>query len=287
LQGEFRDSVRRGLDFLLRSQAADGSIFGGATQYAQMYCHSMATFALAEAAAMSGDRRLDTAVTNAVNFSLRAQDSRSGSWRYRPGDSPGDTSQLGWQMMALASAQQAGISIPESAWRRVDAFLKSVRRGTDGGLASYMPVSPATTSMTAEGLYCRLLLGEMSGLAIEEAAAVEATNRLLTELPDINRVNLYYWYYATLALHHRQQINDYAATAWDTWNEALSTALINTQVADGDDAGSWNTNTTWGGYGGRVYTTAMAAMCLEVYYRYPPAPPSDQAVARRPGNASK
>jgi hypothetical protein len=278
--------VRRGLDFLLRSQAADGSMFGGATQYAQMYCHSMATFALAEAEAMSGDRRLDAAVTNAVNFSLRAQDSKTGSWRYRPGDSPGDTSQLGWQMMALASAQRAGISIRANAWGRVDKYLRAVRRGNDGGLASYMPVSPATTSMTAEALYCRLLLAETSGVGLDEASAVEATNRLLAELPDAKRVNLYYWYYATLALHHRQQANDEAATAWNKWNEAVTAALLSAQIADGDDAGSWNTNTTWGGYGGRVYTTAMAAMCLEVYYRYAPAPPPGQWMARRPGAGS-
>ena len=58
VQGEYQDNVRRGLDFLLRSQAADGSLFGDATLYAQMYCHSMATFALAESQAVTGDRRI-------------------------------------------------------------------------------------------------------------------------------------------------------------------------------------------------------------------------------------
>jgi len=288
LQGEYRDDVRRGLDFLLKSQATDGSLFGNSTQYAQMYCHSMATFALAEAQAMTGDRCLEAAVTKAVNFSLRAQDTSTGGWRYRPGDSPGDTSQLGWQMMALASAKRSGLEVPSQSWARVDKFLRAVRRGDSGGLASYLPVSPASTSMTAEALYCRQLLSEMSPTVLDSAASTEATRRILTELPQTKRVNLYYWYYATLALHNQQQRSDEAAAAWNAWNEALTDALLETQVTDGEEVGSWNTNTVWGGYGGRVYTTAMATMCLEVYYRYAPVPPpGNNWTASRPESERK
>lgn len=271
IQGEYRDTVRHGLDFLLRTQAADGSLFGDSTLYAQMYCHSMSTFALAEAQAMSGDRRLEPAVLKAVNFSLAAQNAGTGGWRYRPGDT-GDTSQMGWQVMALASAKKAGIKIPDQTWNRVDRFLRSVRRGNLGGLASYRPDSPASTSMTAEALYCHLILKEMSGLSLTEPAADEATNQLLTALPSADHVNLYYWYYATLALHGRAHANDRASAAWRTWNDAMTVALLETQVSEGEEAGSWDTTSVWGGYGGRVYTTAMAAMCLEVYYRYAPAP---------------
>ncbi len=270
-EGEYRETVQRGLDFLLRSQAADGSMFGDATFYAQMYCHSMATFALAEAQALTGDRRLEPAVTKAVNFSLDAQNASTGGWRYRAGDS-GDTSQLGWQIMSLASAKRAGINLPDQTWNRVDRFLRSVRRGNYGGLASYRPDSPASTSMTAEALYCHLVLEEAGGMNLPEPAATEATNQLLATVPSADRVNLYYWYYATLALHHRQQSSKAAAAAWHTWNDAVTAALLNTQVAHGSDAGSWPPNTVWGSYGGRVYTTAMSAMCLEVYYRYATAP---------------
>jgi hypothetical protein len=281
VQGEYRDTVHRGVDFLLRSQAADGSLFGNATLYAQMYCHSMSTFALAETQALSGDRRLEPAVIKAVNFSLAAQNTGTGGWRYRPGDS-GDTSQMGWQIMALASAKRAGIRIPDQTWNRVDRFLRTVRRGNFGGLASYRPDSPASTSMTAESLYCHSVLDEMSGLSFAEPAANEATDQLLAAVPSADRVNLYYWYYATLALHHRQQTNDAASAAWHTWNDALTGALLSTQVTDGPDSGSWNTNCQWGGYGGRVYTTAMAAMCLEVYYRYAPAPNEQTRWTSRP-----
>ena len=50
-------------------------------------------------------------------------------------------------------------------------------------------------------------------------------------------------------------------------------------------AGSWTPDGVWGGYGGRVYSTAMAALCLEVYYRYLPlygATKSEPASAARP-----
>jgi hypothetical protein len=270
-QGDYQETVRNGLEFLIASQAVDGNLCGQSTFYAQMYCHSMATFALAEAQAMTGDARLKPAVDKAIGFCVRAQNPATGGWRYRPTFDTGDTSQLGWQMMALASGQRAGADVPAHTWTRIGRFLKSVRRGSHGGLAAYRPDGPASTSMTAEATYCWLLLYDTIGGASDEKAAYEATNQMLGSLPDVDRVNLYYWYYATLALHKRQHAGSHAAAAWRRWNEALTAALIESQVDAGDNAGSWDANTVWGGYGGRVYTTAMAAMCLEVYYRYAPA----------------
>ena len=137
--------------------------------------------------------------------------------------------------------------------------------------------------MTAEALYCRLILEEMNGVNLAESAATEATTQLLAAPPNAERINLYYWYYATLALHHRQNSSEAAKAAWRTWNDGMTAALTKSQVTDGSDAGSWNSNTIWGGYGGRIYTTAMAAMCLEVYYRYAPAPrPEAKWTAARP-----
>jgi hypothetical protein len=241
----------------------------------------MATFALAEAEAVTGDRRIDAAVLKAVNFSVAAQNTATGGWRYRPGDT-GDTSQLGWQIMALASAKRAGIHIPDETMNRVDRFLRSVARGNNGGLASYRADSPVTTSMTAEALYCRLMLEELNGIQLPDAAADEATTQLLATPPAADRQNLYYWYYATLALHHRQNANDAAQAAWRAWNDGITTALVTSQLTEGENAGTWESNTIWGGYGGRIYTTAMATMCLEVYYRYAPAPAKKLESAARP-----
>ena len=57
---------------------------------------------------------------------------------------------------------------------------------------------------------------------------------------------------------------------WKRWNDALKSVLLQTQETHGDDVGSWQPATVWGGYGGRAYSTAMATLCLEVYYRYLP-----------------
>jgi hypothetical protein len=276
--GEYHQTVGSGLDYLIRCQLENGDLAGEASLYARMYCHAMATFALAEAWATTGDKKLDSAVRRGVGYSLRAQHPTAGGWRYRPGDT-GDTSQLGWQLMALHSAELAGLEIPAPTWSGIERFLRSVARGRYGGLASYRPDGPASRSMTAEALYCRQLMsmirngGHPSVEWMDPAAIDEATGCVLSELPGIGQPNLYYWYYASLSLHHQKKTSPTARHAWETWNSALQAALLPTQVAVGADSGSWPPNCIWAGYGGRVYSTALAAMCLEVYYRYRPEQP--------------
>jgi hypothetical protein len=46
--------------------------------------------------------------------------------------------------------------------------------------------------------------------------------------------------------------------------------LLEHQRRGADDDGSWDPVGVWCGKGGRVYSTAMGALCLEVYYRYLP-----------------
>ena len=41
-------------------------------------------------------------------------------------------------------------------------------------------------------------------------------------------------------------------------------------MKEGPLAGSWDNSDLWGSYGGRVYTTALATLTLEVYYRFLP-----------------
>lgn len=275
LDGPYRDTITRGLQFLLDQQADNGSLAGGATMYARTYCHSMATFALAEAMAVTGDERLRPAVAAAVDFLIRSQNRAGGGWRYGAGDR-GDMSQMGWAVMALRSAEIAGVRIDPRAWDGCERFVASVRRGRHGGLAVYDPQRGGRVSntMTAEAMYCRQILGTSNPNSLAEAEAVAG---LIAERPGTKTktrgrqtANFYYWYYATLALHHHRSAGAEAETAWRRWNDAMQRTLLPKQAPTGSLAGSWSPDTLWGGYGGRVYSTALATMCLEVYYRYDP-----------------
>ncbi|MCA9187289.1 MAG: hypothetical protein KDA99_16790, partial [Planctomycetales bacterium] len=260
LSGAHRQTVQRGLEYLLRNQGTDGNMSGGAGNFARMYCHGIATLAIGEAYAMTGDPRLKEFIIRAANHTIRSQNVYSGGWRYWPGES-GDTSQFGWQVMALMSAQSAGIDIPESTRTLMNRFLQSVTMGQHGGLAAYRPSEAPKRSMTAEAMVCRMFL---QGATVPKYQLAEGSRHLLEELPGPGRPNLYYWYYATLALAQRNDRD------WQRWNEALQQQLLPRQRHDGQWQGSWDPDTMYGGHGGRIYSTAMATLCLEVYYRYLP-----------------
>jgi outer membrane biosynthesis protein TonB len=258
LEGKHRENVQHGLEFLLDSQAADGSLAGDAELFAAMYCHGIATLALSEAYAMTGDERLKSAVTKAINYTVRSQHS-AGGWRYRPGDA-GDLSQFGWQVMSLKSAEMAGLPIPAETRTRMGRFLRSCSSGDHGGLAGYRPGDRTSRTMTAEALCCRIFLATEDSLAAQS----EASKFVMEEVPTRESVNLYYWYYGTVAMFQRQ------GEDWNRWNGAMQRELLARQRHDGTLVGSWDPDNLWGNYGGRVYGTAMATLCLEVYYRYLP-----------------
>jgi len=259
LEGPHADTVDQALKFLMNQQKANGDLSGNAKLFAKMYCHSMALLALSEALATTGDSRLLNAVQKGVDFSVTAQNPADGGWRYQPGDS-GDMSQFGWQVLALHSAKLGGAQVSEKTFDQMKRFLKSCSSGIDGGLASYRPKQRPSATMTAEALLCRYFLHQH----VSDAALIEAKKMVAREVPNQQHVNMYYWYYGTLAMYHA------GGEDWKSWNEALKETLLPMQKLSGSDAGSWDPNGMWGGYGGRVYSTATAALNLEVYYRYLP-----------------
>jgi len=266
-EGKYSRNVGRAIDWLISQQREDGYLGGKATRYAGMYCHGMAAYALAEAYGMRSERRIDDrlgqAVAKASQFTIGMQNQEDGGWRYLPGWS-GDMSMFGWQMMALKSAEIAGVAIPSAAQDLMVKFLVDRSLGEEKGLAAYHPeYGPEITApMTAEALFCK----QMLGIRRDNPASRQAAEFLLDpeNRPRPADPNLYYWYYGTLAMYQ------YGGDEWNQWNVRLRELLVESQVKRGPLAGSWNPDGPWGGYGGRVYSTALATLSLEVYYRFLP-----------------
>ena len=274
--GPHAATVDRGIRFLVGRQRADGSFAGDAEFFAALYCHGMATIAVAECLAMTGDESLRPAVERGVAHTLAMQHPATGGWRYAAGDR-GDTSQCGWQVMVLATARNAGLGGFDAAEARARVFLQSVASGAAGGLAAYRLGERPSMAMTAEALYCRLVLGASPAAP----ATAEALSMISSAPPTPATANAYAWYYATLASFHA------GGPQWDRWNAQLQATLVPMQRRDGGPLdGSWDPDPVWGGHGGSVYSTALSAMTLEVYYRHQPLHERGSRMALVPASAA-
>jgi len=273
-QGEYTDEVFRGLRWLVEQQKEDGDLRGPGD--GRMYAHAQAAIALCEAYAMTGDEQLHEPAQQALNFIVKAQ-ARGGGWRYEPGQ-PGDTSVVGWQLMALQVGKEAGnLHVPQRTLERAGSFLDRVKRDQLGGRYSYQPGGGPTDAMTAEALLCRRYLG----WGKDHPGMVDGVKFLLEEHPpDAKRPNIYYWYYATQVMRH------FGGPRWEKWNEKMRSAVLSLQEQHGPGAGSWapQGRDQSGGFanrGGRVYMTALAVCILEVYYRHAPLD-SDEIIPAQP-----
>lgn len=285
-EGPYRDEVYRALQFLLNAmQNADPTTedprFPGQfvmTSHDMMYEQGIATFALCEAYHMTKDKWLERGCQLAVNY-VRSVQSYDGSWGYYPGES-GDLSIVGWQMMALRSAAASGLSISTNNIRRVDNFLngRSIDRGET---YFYRRPGPGVPEMTAIGALMRL----MRGWSATDPKILKNIDFVYYRNPDIDAddgpelTDVYFNYYATNLLFYSK------SNLWPIWNERMKQIYLATQSKEGHEAGSWfayNPKLEGDGFtsresdrglnmiGGRLYTTTMAALTLEVYYRILP-----------------
>ncbi|MCO8123164.1 terpene cyclase/mutase family protein [Stieleria sp. TO1_6] len=256
--GPYQETVTRGF-YYLKSAATESESGYDWQQSGSMYGHGIAMMALSEALGMTQlNDRYDSDLLHFVErgalFTTIAQHP-NGSWGYTPA-SPGDTTVTGWQLLSLVGARKAGIPLPSTTFPKTKAFLMSVREEPTYQFGYNTPEPRRTT--TAIALTLMMYLGQTPGNTLFD----EAVDQLASAGP--KRTDVYHDYYATMALHHWRH------PGWEKWNTALRDHLVQTQATQGHEAGSWHFKDPWGDIGGRVYTTAMCTLILEVYYRFLP-----------------
>jgi hypothetical protein len=282
--------VAAGLRYLKNNQDAEGCL-GPRSSGHFVYNHAIAALALVEAFGMTGSPVYKIPTQKALDFIAISRNPYF-AWRYGVKAGDNDTSVTGWMMMALKSARlvnaaevKAGRAAPlvidEDAFEGIKGWIEKMT-DTDFGRVGYQArgSGPARTndqldrfpaekseSMTAVGVLARIFLGENPKTSEPIQKGADLCAKLVpTWNPNDGSIDMYYWYYATLALFQ------VGGEPWVKWRKAMDTAIVGTQRRDGDFClykGSWDPLDPWGPDGGRVYSTACLALCLEVYFRYP------------------
>jgi hypothetical protein len=305
LEGRYRANVDAGLRYLLATQKIAGATgsWHEAVGNSGNYSHAIATLAICEAYAMAQlppapkkpekspsemtdeerrkwkeererqkakpvkaieKQRLAAAAQAGINYLVEGQHT-AGGWRYNHGQE-GDTSVVGWALMALKSGHLSKVKVPVNSVLGAAKFLDTVQEGDYGAIYHYMADKnrprDALQATTAIGLLCRMYLGwDKNNPGIAEGV----TQLAKWEPSIVGGTNMYYNYYATQVMHH------YRGDLWKKWNVAMREHLVKTQAKQGHEHGSWHFTGDHGtNAGGRLYATTLAAMTLEVYYRYLP-----------------
>lgn len=190
-------------------------------------------------------------------------------WEYQDGGF--DFSVSGWVALGLKSAQAADLpamKTPE-AIKMFEQYKKWVQTmsSNDTGLGRYRPDRETSPQMTWVGMFQRQFLGfSRSDPFLVKAQEnsdewIESGKWVGSDVPG----DIYGIYYGTLSAFQQQ------GKFWKAWNHRMKNTLLHSQEK-GDPrglGGSWGpTSGVVGENGGRVMTTALACLCLEVYYRY-------------------
>ena len=228
-----------------------------------MYEHGLAILALTEMWGMTQDPEDEDAMQKAikagVDVIIRSQ-SDGGGWRYQPTPTAGhDTSVTVMVFIALASARQAGVVVPNETIARVVKYLESATEQKSGGF-NYIPTGVSkndSIACTGGGAYAAQLAGK------RDSEMVKSALRFLKERsPGIINNNFghyYYGHYYTIQAMVQAGDDHYAK-----WYPLIRDALVRRQDAQGAWPGKAKGTKAVG------YETPMAIIILATPYRYIP-----------------
>ena len=186
--------MRKAIDFVLQDSKQDAKGYFGVADGSRMYGHGITTLMLTEIMGMGAneeqDQKIRAKCQKGIELILNAQQhpkqpSHRGGWRYTPDAGDSDLSVSVWQVMALRSAANDGLDVPESAIEDAVRYLRrsctspqdanGVPLQADAGFA-YTPGSNSILySMTAAGLLAMQVCGQY------ESKLVDRSRRLVDE----------------------------------------------------------------------------------------------------------
>lgn len=253
--GRYGQTVRRGLDFILDSFPADGYV--GKVDGSRMYGQGIITLALSEAYGLERDparqAKMKAALISAVQVIVAAQqlkkdENHAGGWRYEPNAVDSDLSLSGWNMLALRSCNNIGISVQRDAIDKAAAYVLRCYRKQEKAF-SYQPWQGPSPAMTGVGILNLCLMDRAESPEVAAAASYLST----ANLNEDTRFPYYSFYYCT---HAAYQLGE---PVWSRTWKVTSDNLVARQEADG----GWPQSRS-GEEPGRIYATSMALLTLAI-----------------------
>jgi len=257
----YGENFRRGIMYLVRASKKHNGYFGNESN-ARMYGHGICAVTLSEAYGMLQDEEENRKVKEALERALKVilhsqvkQGVKQGGWRYAPQPNDADLSVTAWQILALRSAQNCQLEVPDKAIRDATDYLRRSYHKSSKGFA-YSPGGGPSVAMKSAGVVCMLALGANKTQADKEMINGSASY-LLTLNPTSGGHFYYQSYYVATAANmvgkeHREVLLP-----------KLEKFLLGLQMPTGEF------RKHQGAQGG-VYSTAFSVICLCVGYQYLP-----------------
>ncbi|NIL97274.1 MAG: hypothetical protein GTO53_06780, partial [Planctomycetales bacterium] len=136
--GKYKEVVKNGLKYLVGNMVVKnnmGKLYEeNGKGHEHMYCHGISACTLVEAYGMTQDSKLRAPAQLGINYIVAAQHPENGGWLYEPRRG-GDTSVVGWQVMALKSAVLSNIKVPGHVKALSNRWLDHVQYNVPDGYA--------------------------------------------------------------------------------------------------------------------------------------------------------
>lgn len=263
---KYGQTVEKAIRFLISQQDAEGR-FCKTDDQPGPYAHGIATYAICEAYGLTRIPSLKPVMEKAVQIILNGQQPKGGwDYNYKKGGRR-DTSVAGWQIQALKSAYIAGaenVGIKEAMEKAV-TDIKSASDPETGRFFYTDRTGHKTDSITGIGVLCLELLGHAMDKECRQGLQALVGANCDWEKPD--EWPMYAWYYITQAKFHQ------GGQTWSGWNSKFARVYVKNQNEDGSWTSAGANLPTDSGKEinqGPVYSTTLAALTLQVYYRFLP-----------------
>jgi prenyltransferase beta subunit len=251
-QGTYGPEVAKAARFLMAAARDDGYLVG--TRGGNMYCHGMATLALAELFGMTGDEEIKPVLKKAVDLTVKCQNGEGG-WRYEPNPRDADISVTIMQVMALRAAKNSGMHVPDKTLQNAIAYIDKCYDPRSGAYR-YRPGERAPGfARTAAGVCVLHLTGKYDAKQIATAVQYLESNFDARE---------HFWYGHYYAAHAMHQVG---GKKWEDWYFKINRYLRLKQAEDGSWSGRDSGDRS---APGPVYQTSIGVIILSVPAHYLP-----------------